>query len=65
MAALVSLHISISGNQISPDMKANREPATVQINGDCVLILDSLISESIEYYSSLCESTFQSKCLPE
>lgn len=29
------------------------------------LILDSLISESIEYYGALCESTFQSKCLSE
>lgn len=29
------------------------------------LILDSLISKSIEYYATLCESTLQSKCLPE
>lgn len=62
-AILVSLHFCLSAKQASSDIQANKILSPQLCRS--MVIVDSLISESIEYYGALCESTFQSKCLSE
>ena len=60
-------YLSLSGKKASPDIRSNKILGVYDFADQwwLGLILDSFISGSIEYYGALCESTFQSKCLPE